>query len=242
MPRGQPDYGMYAVKEVSASVSDMGEVAARLGSIVTYDKRGDVVFFDDFEEPILRWAADVPDALTYARLDSASAKSGSQALKLHTQNVLNEIASMSRLFNVLVSKRLGHEISFSLLSNDCELRSFVSVLGDPRTYEGEVMFDNFPPALYIETAPDVYTKIADIGSVERSIFMFQTLKLVVDFNTNKYVRLLFGNVEYDLSAYDLVSIGTALAPQVSTGAYIYNKAAAGGDVWLDDSIFTQAEP
>ncbi|GAH95398.1 unnamed protein product, partial [marine sediment metagenome] len=40
--RGQPDYAALAPKEIAASISDMGEVAARLGSIVTYDKRGDV--------------------------------------------------------------------------------------------------------------------------------------------------------------------------------------------------------
>ena len=60
MPRGQADFGQYAVKEVSASISDMGEVAARLGSIDIYDKRGDVVFFDNFEGAFLRWNRSVP--------------------------------------------------------------------------------------------------------------------------------------------------------------------------------------
>ncbi|GAH55625.1 unnamed protein product, partial [marine sediment metagenome] len=31
MPKGQPDFGMYAVKETVSSLADMGELAVRLG-------------------------------------------------------------------------------------------------------------------------------------------------------------------------------------------------------------------
>lgn len=242
MPRGQPDYGLYAVKEVTASISDMGEVAARLGSIVTYDKRGDVVDFDNFEGSIRRWGGDPPVGAFYARQDSTSVRSGSQAIRLHTSNVLNEAATIGKDLNVLVSQRLGHEISFSNLNNNCTLMVYLALFGDPTRYEGEVKIDNVPPTLSILTAPLIYTKIADIGSVIRTAMTFQTVKIVVDLATLRYVRLLFGNTEYDISAYGLSPSPAVQFPTISIGAWIENRAAIGGDCWLDDSIFTQAEP
>lgn len=242
MPRGQRDYGPYAVKDVTASISDMGEVAARLGSIVTYDKRGDVVDFDNFEGPVRRWGGTAPAAATYARLDSASVRSGAQAVRLHTSNILNDEADIQKLQGVLVSQRLGHEISFSFLQQNTNFMVWILLYGDPTRYQGEVRFDNLTGVLSILTAPGVYTQVATPGIAPWNMFSFQTIKLVVDFATKKYVRLLFGNMEYDLSAYGLEAFGAAQAPQIQLGAWIENRAALGGDVWLDDSIFTQAEP
>ncbi|GAI49683.1 unnamed protein product, partial [marine sediment metagenome] len=69
MSRGQPDYGSSAVKEVAGTLADMGELAARLSSIVEYDRRGDVVYLDDFEEPVLKWSPLAAGA-GYIRLDN----------------------------------------------------------------------------------------------------------------------------------------------------------------------------
>ncbi|GAH47647.1 unnamed protein product, partial [marine sediment metagenome] len=68
----------------------MGEIAARLGSIVTYDKRGDVVDFDNFEFPVLRWDINVVGSESYARLDSAQCRSGAQCMKMFTDNGVDD--------------------------------------------------------------------------------------------------------------------------------------------------------
>ena len=65
MPRGAPDYRQYLLKETP------------LG---TYDRRGDVVDHDDFEETVLKWTLVPVIAGSTAVLDSTSCQSGSQAV------------------------------------------------------------------------------------------------------------------------------------------------------------------
>jgi len=52
---GTPDWGVTAGARTVYQMTDLGELAVRLGSIVTHDRRGDVIFLEDFEEGMGRW-------------------------------------------------------------------------------------------------------------------------------------------------------------------------------------------
>jgi len=54
MPRGHPDYGQAGPTSLIATVPDLGELAARLGSNNTWDRRGFILWYDDFEASVLR--------------------------------------------------------------------------------------------------------------------------------------------------------------------------------------------
>ncbi|GAI56753.1 unnamed protein product, partial [marine sediment metagenome] len=55
MAHGQPDFGMYQIAKTIYRLADMGELAVRLGSIVTHDRRGDVIWMDNFDSGIAKW-------------------------------------------------------------------------------------------------------------------------------------------------------------------------------------------
>ena len=52
---GLPDYGMYAALENMGNLVDYGELATRLGSIVSFNREGNVIFWDDFEKTPIKW-------------------------------------------------------------------------------------------------------------------------------------------------------------------------------------------
>lgn len=243
MPRGQPDFGIYAPKEVTVGLSDLGELAVRLGSIVIYDRRGDVVDFDTFEESLLRWSISIGLTGEYCRLDSTNAKSGSQTIKLHTIASSLSLVSMSRGISLRGSTRIGIEISFSALSGVCEL------IGGAAYYDGDdVHYARWKlvPSLeklyiYDDTARD-YVEIADVGAVMSAAFIFYTIKIVFDISTKKYVRLLFADTEYDISSYTLYAADDDTAPRVVSHFFLVGSAADAGNVWFDDYIITQNEP
>ena len=112
MPRGQPDFGMYAAESVVAGLSDMAELAVRLGSISIFDRRGKVIDFDDFEGVLLKWRA-VGAGLATAKFSSASAKSGSQSILLNVKAALPSTIELYRGIRPLLSKRLGLEIAYA---------------------------------------------------------------------------------------------------------------------------------
>lgn len=242
MSRGQPDYGALAPKEVAVSISDMGEIAARLGSIVIYDKRGDVVTFDNFEDSILKWSDSFGSASCYARLDTTNAASGSQSLKLHTDAVATNYAALVKAFSVLASKRIGIEWGFSFLEGNRYLELIIQQYDRKTHSQGGIRINPNLKKIYLQKTDTEWTELVDTGTMAFAQYMFAKIKLVVDFATGKYVRLLFSLNEYDISEYDLFSEESTLAPIMYCNLRLHNIGEAEGDVWLDDFILTQAEP
>ena len=50
MASGHPDGGEGGETQIIHTVQDVGELAARLGSVSAYFRSGNVVWFDDFED------------------------------------------------------------------------------------------------------------------------------------------------------------------------------------------------
>ncbi|GAI87669.1 unnamed protein product, partial [marine sediment metagenome] len=109
MAHGQPDFGMYAAKETVASLADVGELAARLGSIVAQDRRGDVIFLEDFEAPILNWTGAGPDHGEVQRLYPDAACMGSQCVYLQTGATAEDYSDVIHRIQVTPNQRYGVE-------------------------------------------------------------------------------------------------------------------------------------
>lgn len=242
MPRGQPDFGVYASKEVSASISDMGEVAARLGSIVIYDKRGDVAFFDAFEEPVLTWAKTEDDASVYH--SSRDVKSGSQAVELDTDGGIEDWGSIQKSFSILPSKRLGFEVSFGGATAGW-LFIDVYYYDGKYLYRARARFDESGNLEVWDKDLADFTLVAAMGVLHGGLGLnfFYTMKLVADFETGKYVRLMFSTYEWDISTISLYKDDAPVSPYLYVDIGRYNKTAGTFRTSsVDDFILTQAEP
>lgn len=242
MSRGQADFGQYAPKSVGAGVSDMGEVAARLGSIVTYDKRGDVVDFDNFEEPVLRWSAETWGVGSVTVLDDTFPKSGSQSVKLSPANLPAAFARISKGVALLGSKKLGLEISFCYLQSNNYLQLTMERQTATTLQTASLKLD--VAALTIELIDQTggWVVLTAIAGLEAEDFLFHTIKLVVDFDNEVYMRVLLDDQEYDASAVRISSVpniaDTVILVQVESDI----NALTSEDCWIDDFVLTQAEP
>jgi len=242
MPRGQPDYGEYAVKEVAASVSDMGEVAARLGSIVTFDKRGDVVDFDNFEEPVLKWGYTYYDALSTVYLSSDNPKSGSQSVRFYVPAVVGNWAYIFKTTSPLGSKNIGVEISFSAIHGAKTLEILLEHYDGEYLRKAGARFHQSEGKLYIEDENYSWLEVANIGDTLYSVFVYYTMKLVCNFDTGKYSRLLFSNRQIDLSNKAIWKTADTSAPSLTQYIRTEVLGSANTVCFLDDFVLTQAEP
>lgn len=241
MARGQPDFGMYAPKTVGATLADMGELAARLGSIDTYDRRGDIVLLDDFEGPVLKWVKALT-APTYIILDSTTVRSGSQAVKIHTRAVAGAAPGMNRTLFTLGSGRLGHEVHFSNPSATLRFRIYIDHHTGTEVRRAYAQINFTTGELRVTTLAGAAYTVATGLTFPSANFCFIPFKLVMDFDTNKYVRVLLGNVEYDISTIDIQIYGVGESAREVVVVEVYNNAAAEGEIWVDDVIITQNEP
>lgn len=242
MPRGQPDYGVYQQKTVGATLADMGELAARLGSIDSYDRRGDVVFLDDFEAPILKWETAVAGT-EYVILDNESVKSGSQAAKIHVAAVAFSNPDMHKSVFSLGSARQGAEFHFSKIENTYTIEFHLIHYDGTNFHWGEIHFNNGTGELRVTGLVGAGYIVAS-GLVLPSLdHCYIPLKFVTDHLTGKYVRVLFGGVEYDISAFNLATGLDGRAPQDFVRIEVMDAGGAiAADLWVEDFILTINEP
>ena len=62
LPTGQggrdyPDFGITDTVQAKSIITDMGELAARLGAPNVFDRLGSIVWYDDFQYGLSRWTA-----------------------------------------------------------------------------------------------------------------------------------------------------------------------------------------
>ncbi len=242
MAHGQPDFGMYAIAETIYKLTDMGELAARLGSIVTHDRRGDVVWLDDFEDNINKWIVGGTGTGWAGALSTDYAKHGAKSAKLTTGDAVNNTALLSRYFAVSALRKLGIECSF-ILNYDLSF--------------GQILIQNTEAALSHQGQIRIYPSGGELKYLDgdgnwqsiatgllpvASLNIFHVMKLVVDFELNKYVRLIFNNHEYDLAGIDLFPLNVALYPIAEVELRGVNGVAANTSFYVDDAIITQNEP
>ncbi|MBA7692261.1 hypothetical protein ES703_100824 [subsurface metagenome] len=96
--------------------------------------------------------------------------------------------------------------------------------------------------VYVYNTLAGWTAAATVGAFTQHRHFFMTLKLVADFTTGLYARLLFSNVEYPIPAIPLYTIGSGVSPRVEFHIGLLNNNGAGGDVWYDNFIASQNEP
>lgn len=242
MAHGLPDYGPNTPKSTTYGLADLAELAARLGSIVTFDRRGDVVWLDDFEDNLAKW--ELGFGTGTAVLSAATARNGGKSAKLTTPAVTDLGATITKRLPFPALSKIGSEIS---VAQDDSNILFLSgaiffLLGDGTFKYGQWEY------LPLTTTLNIFDHTAGTVSLSTSvqfadsIYLFHTFKLVVDLVTGKYVRLIMDETEWDLSAYTLIGDDADGDAWMYSDFRVATKAAVAASCYVDDAIVTQNEP
>ena len=210
MPRGQPDYGITTQTPVASGISDPGEAAARLGSINVYDRRGWTVWMDDFEGPVLKWNTNIIGDTTEPVLSTDWSWMGEQSVYFVTAAVDDEFSGMNRIFPLLRTGRVGKEFFIRHDSyTPFYFRSQVAIHDGTNQSRSELRLDTQAQTATIVTAAG---NIVVATNCFNTVFgrTFMPVKLVIDMDTDHYVRLMIGPREWDISAHELVIVKSIL--------------------------------
>jgi len=242
MAHGHPDYGPGAPVSTIYGVLDMAELAARLGSIVTFDRRGNVIGLDDFESGLAQWYKGGSGTGHSVDWCSEYSRSGAFCAKLTGGSSLGLYSTMIKKLPYPVIGKLGVEVSFDI-TNDVNYFEVRFYLYDGTTlHEPTVRFTRSTGALayYDENADyqDIVTGLTFRFSGE----LFKTVKLVVDFDNELYSRVIYNGTTYDLSSYQYFSEASAISPHLRIALFVTSEAASNGIAYVDDLIVTQNEP
>jgi len=241
MPRGQPDFGMYAPQTYVAGLADMAELAVRLGSIVIFDRRGKVIELDDCESPKFKWWTErVGDGALV--LDNRTPKSGGQCIKLTSGTANGNYVRIQKSFAPQVSLRVGMECSFCFPDTDTLFSIYTIWFDGAKRYLASVQIDFNAKTLSYATGWFTFTQFATTDAFFPGLFCYYPIKLVADYEVRKHARLLLADKEYDISAFALGESDSILKPHYTWGVRLDRRANTGGSIYVDDFILTQDEP
>lgn len=242
MPHGHPDYGAGAPATTIYTIQDMAELAARLGSIITFDRRGNVIWFDDFEnEPRGRYA--FGGAAGYS-LDWCSERSrnGGFCAKITSGPGSPFSGWGTKKLPYPVLGKLGLEASFDLDTNASEFFILFDLYDGTIIHRAGLRFTPSSGEVAYEDSNAAWVALATSLFYPFSGLLFNTVKLVADFENDLYVRVIVNNQTYDLSAQGLFTEANGGTAYLHITYMVYGSSGKSAVCYLDDAIVTQNEP
>jgi len=217
------------------------ELGVRLKSIDTFDRRGDVLWLDDFEDNINKWLTAAGGSGASVALSTDTARSGGTSAKLTTGNLAGDYASIYAYHQILPLSKWGFEISFTYNSNMRKYTWAISRLTGTMEYTAEITLDLTTSELKLKGLNgDI---VIDSGVVLfEDIHCFHKVKLVADFANSRYTRLLLDDRTYDISAHSLYQASSTTKPFINIYTFVYTNVDSNESAYVDDAIITQNEP
>jgi hypothetical protein len=242
MTHSLPDYTTkYKLTSLFASI-DNAELAVRLKSIHSHDRRGSVLWMDDFEGSVLRWEPTCSGAGSGVALSTTYQRSGIQSAACTTGPGGSDYAGLRRSLTYPTLSPLGFEISFKPTTLiDYYLMTAIVHTGSIYYYSA-IMLDVTNDALKYLTTGGAYTQFSADCPLALISNLFMTIKLVIDPVTGYYKRFMLNNVTHDLSANAIRTVASATDPYYYFQFQCINSSASSRVMYVDDAIMTIDEP
>ena len=242
LERGLPDWYERRRAVNTVAMNDMGELAARLGSINTYDRRGDTLFQDSFEDGLPHWISVVDGAGQAVNLSATYARNGAYSAELVTGTQIGPEVGVQRYQPLQSANKVGSEMSFSSLATDVPIILYLNIYTGSTLYTPRIRWNAVANTLqyldssgaWVSLSPTV-TKVADYTA-------FNTVKVVANQSDGKYSYIVFNSRAIDLAGIASQGGASLLSPSLLTGLTAVNQSANSRLIYIDDAIITQNEP
>ncbi len=242
MPGETPDWGALSGQATVFPVTDLGELAARLGSIDRFDRRGDVIFMDDFADGLGKWVTGTAGTGAAADLSFSEVRNGMLSCRLLAGSDGTRQALIYRALSFPALSGMGLEVSFQIPPFTEEIQFLFSL------YDG-VNFNDFR-VIWRDTDDDLQYRdsngdhVTFQAGVDLSIWssLFHVMKMVVDADAKTYVRVILDDQEYSLAGIAAEQSANATLPMLRPRIQNHGRAGANDVVYLGDVIVTQNEP
>ena len=242
LPLDMPDDYPWLPSSARYPLADLGELAARLGSPVTYDRRGEVVWMDDMSHGLGVYRASVYGAGAVVRVTTDIGLSSGYALELVGGSDAERTAQLVRSFSRAKLGKTGLEIGFCMISLNEKFWTNLSRFDGSNQHVGGLRVYAETGQLTILKDDGTEQTIATLGHLDNPASIYHVFKLVCDFDSDCYVRLLFNDRVYDLSAYGLRIAAATDIPQYRMALGQISRAGYNDRASVGYIILTGNEP
>jgi len=242
MAHGLPDYGVYAPKVTVSALADMAELAARLGSIDTFERKGDVLWLDDFNDGIHKWTTELTEDRGSVEWDGNHARNGGFCAKLTSGDEEDDKARIIRKMPIASLSKIGLEVSFTVHANAKTVQFELHLNEGLYKHNIAVGWTAIDKVWTYTLTEGVYVDLEPSVTLATDEWVFHTMKIVADLNTHKFCHLISNYTHFDMTDIPYYYTGEELAPYL----HLYVTCIGNGDgaaiMYVDDVILTQNEP
>jgi len=242
MASGHPDWGQAQQNSLIASVSDLGELAARLGSLVTYSRTGNVLWLSDFADGLIGFDTSVQGAGSAVSADTSTAFRGGACVKLLTDTGASDFAQVRKPLTLPRAGQVGFEIGVAMASSRGAFDVEMIVLAGGSQYNFAVRLSKEDQTLSYLNSGGTFTVFETAQLVPITSTLFHVLKLVVDPDTQKYARFIMDQETFDLTGIAGQLVGASSFEQVTIKADLNAEGGLACTAYVDCPIFTINEP
>ncbi|KKM27271.1 hypothetical protein LCGC14_1576360 [marine sediment metagenome] len=242
MGRDLPDWGALPGPLTVHEVTDLGELAARLGSVVTYHRGGIVVFVDDFANGLTRWTTAIGGAGDVVDLSLVRTLSGPFSARLLAASAVSPIAEIGLELPKQIASRMGGEFAFAVDTTTSIIELTLSQYDGSNLLRATVRYSPVDETLqYLDADGNYVTKATGIALLTEAN-VFHNMKLVTDLENEEYVKVLLDDTAYSLTDVALRKTASALLERFSMLIWNRGRVGASDTVYVDRVIVTQNEP
>lgn len=218
------------------------ELAARLGSPMRYDRRGQVLLMETFETGLQRWSKTEYGTNAAVTHDPTSSLTGGYSVKLENGDAALNYAEIHHHSGVRPVGRTGISAAFALSAVIDTLSMFFDEYRATELVHAGVRFlESGSKLQYLDSAA-AWQDIAVWTPADRADKCYNQVKLVVDLDAEEYVRVLANGTEYDLSGTAVRVTAGSYNPYYSVVLKFIGRAGDTDYCYIDDVIVTVAEP
>jgi len=237
-----PDYSRYLPGSVRFSLQDMSELAVRLGSFDIFDRRGEVIWYDQFDYGLGGYAVSYSGAGGSVNLSADNRFHYPYNCKIILPSTSPYTAYMNRNVRALTLERVGYEITAAYVGGISQVMYRHEVSDGSDTYYPGILLDAGSRKLYIQDESQSWLQVASLHPFVSAGVWYITFKIVYDLARKHYVRFVTDYMTLDLTPYQFAYEHLGDTPMLSLLNTFVGQAGTAGIVHVASLILTANEP
>jgi len=213
-----------------------------MGSIVTYDRRGEILWMNDFSQGGQPYVCSGIGVGEGHYLSCGLALSGGISLVLMTGGAAADYEQVYCYSYCPFEGGIGEEIWFHPEGNLSYLTVRLLLYYLTARHDYRLKYDDMTGKLSIWDAMGAWVEIGDSGVVGAMLGGYVPIKLVIDPTAHRYARVMFMDRVYTPVGYGPQIVGGVYTPQLMSEVRVVAELVGGLEVAVDNWILTQNEP
>jgi len=237
-----PDWSKYLPLSKRYSLQDLGELAARLKSLDVYDRRGEVIWWEDWSGGVGRWTVSGVGAGFGVTLDASIWYLSPYSAKIKAGSGATKSVVMWTFLAPLHLTKLGIEIAFVTSNDFSHLNLSLYRYDGAMLTKAEVRLSYADSELLYLDENAAYVEFATEVSIPLVSNLFHQFKLVVDEELDEYVRVLFNETEYDLSGIAARTEANTATARTYLAIELVSSVVTNAIIYCGQVLVTSNEP